>query len=196
MINLTTGRGIVLHHDIQTSRIAILDDHNGKLQAWYRKKKISPGSYICYDYKKKTTLFLQNVIYLQLPQLASFTDLVGLHHLLELCELLVLPGFPLIELVDFVRYICTENHVLFGNEYKWLLLAQLILTLDIAYEYQSVCGHCLSHMQKCSVDKLEGLKIHLACYNKLAHWVYCSLSEYISLKKMKTLTFFTMVEKK
>jgi hypothetical protein len=195
MIHLTTGRGIVLHHDLAKSYITILDDHDGKLQAWYRKKKISPGSYISYEYKKKATIFLQNIMYLYLPQMTNFTDLVGLHHLLELCRHLLLPGFPLMELVRFIRYLCMTNHKLFTDAYKWLLLAQLILILDISYEHDSVCNECLLHLQKCSVDKLEALKIHLKCYNKLAHWVYCSLSEYVSLKKMKTLTFFTMVEK-
>ena len=118
MINVTTGRGIVLHHDIQTSRIAILDDHAGKLQAWYRKKKISPGSYVRYEYEKKRTIFLQNVVYVQLPTLTNFTDLVGLHHLLELCTHLVMPGFPLVELVRFMRYVCTVDHALFCDKYN------------------------------------------------------------------------------
>lgn len=173
----------------QKRKIAILDCKLGKIEAVPADIRLGVGSLIEYYARPQGKIyFLESVQVLDVPLRLGKTDILFLHHVLEICYFGVPFGSCVSEIFDMVDFLYALSEPI-EYHYKIAFIFKLLTTIGI-YPYESRFQQPLFYNLAIeSIDSIAVKSLDLKVQQELHSWIYAGISEHPLVKNFKTINF-------
>lgn len=180
--------GIVLHRFFPKKyTIALLDSQLGRIDAVVRYDTAMLGALISYEIEyKRTTYFIQAVRIEDAPLALAQSDILFLHHVLELCYHFMPVGSCVADMFELVQFIYKPvQHNMF---IKKIFLFKLLYTLGMSAPEEHEHGF-FEYLATVSIDTLDAEQLDLTYEKKLDRWLLYCVAEYTDIQALKTIHF-------
>lgn len=176
--------GIVLQSHAFGAIISLLDSNCGRIEAVFsQRKKISPGVMISYRLQKKgERFFVDSHQLIHSPLLLAQSDILFLHHILELVIVLVPQGIYEPELFLLLKNLYVD-HIL-NSVQKKIMISNLLAIVGILVE--PIPESCKTFW-KIPIDMINLGSLHLLYEQHLDGWLKRCFSQHPLLYDLKTV---------
>lgn len=187
----TRGSGIFLKRYIpKKNKVSVLDYNLGRIDCFVFSDAISVGSLASYTLQPSGNGYFLNAINVQyMPFSLAYSDLLFLHHILEVCHYSLPIGACVEGIFDLFVFLYT-NHMSLNTAFKkQLFLFKLLSILGLAVEDGALCSVCFHVLHAMPIDRLNEEFIQLDCEKKLARWLRNCIGHHPLIAQFKTVHF-------
>ncbi len=124
-----------------------------------------------------------------MPLLLAREDILFLHHVLELCYVLIPIGSCVKGIFDLLYQLYTSKKNIHTKQYKKIFLFKLLTTLGIYASDDLVRASCFTSLHTMSIDTLDNYSLDLASEKALDNWLCHCIVEYAGVNSLKTIHF-------
>ena len=184
-------RGIVLKKDQTKATVSLLDQHLGKIAATTRASYLCTGALITYSVVPlRRSYNLESVELIYAPFSLAREDILFLHHVLELCALVVQEGQEGESVITLISFLYQSDHKL-SSFSKKLFVGKLCMTLGLYPEGRQVNTPLFESLSVESLDTMLHRSINLEFEKELDTWLFYCIGAYPDARHLKTLHFLT-----
>jgi len=188
---MTRHYGIVLHRFFpQKNKIALLDNVLGRIDGIIRYDTTMLGALISYEVEhKNTAYFVQRICTEDAPLALARTDILFVHHVLELCYHFIPIGSCVDGIFELLQVLYMPYASDFSTQSKKIFLFKLLATLGIHASVQVYAVDLFDRLILMSIDTIGYEQLDLESEKKLDTWLLYCMSEYANIDALKTMQF-------
>lgn len=173
------------------TKVALLDQHWGKIEAVPPTTEIGIGFLLEYRPRSKGRIFiLEQMEVHDVPLQLAKADILFLHHVLEICYFGVPFGSCVPEVFVMVNWLYSLDEPL-EYPFKIAFVFKLLTTLGM-YPYEARFQESYFYNLAIeSIDSIATKSIDLKVQQGLHNWIYASISQHPLIQHFKTIDFLT-----
>lgn len=186
-----TSSGIIIQF-IQASKhkIALLDYHRGHINGITALSNLSIGALISYTIRTtQSTYFIENIQLLYLPLPLAQTDILFLHHILELIYYFSPVESCNTDIFTLIQSLYTTYNCTMQRNTKKLFVLKLFTTLNIIPELSEIRTTEINRLSLAHIDQLYTENIDTPTEKKLDRWLWYCIYQHPYANKFKTTHF-------
>lgn len=183
--------GIVLKKCMPKNNTAFLLDYKiGKIKCITNADCIITGSVINYFVKNnKNPYIIESIELLYVPFEIASTDLLFLHHVLEICDQFLPIQSQTIEIFELIKYLYTFEKEIKCKTKKKLFIFKLFTLLGIYPEDRKFQTPYFNNLATESIDKIISKNLDLECEQELNNWLHFCVARQSEFSSLKTINF-------
>ena len=184
--------GIVLRTYTNKHTIALLDAKLGRIDGVVYKLGIAHGSLLTYQATCRGRHYLlQDIALLDMPLFVARTDILFLHHVLELCFASIPVGSFEPDIFTLLCQLYDGNTPVTDRIYKKLFLFKILTVLSIHPTHNSMPHRDFQYLMQTPIDRIGKEHIELECEKRLDEWLCMCVAEHPAATSFKTMHFLT-----
>ncbi|MCK5632730.1 hypothetical protein KAH94_03210 [bacterium] len=187
--------GIVLRKKYKGQhKYVVFDRDEGKIICSSYDCDLILGSLICYHLEKKRVMFvLQDIQLIDVLFDIARTDILFLHHILELCYYFLPHQALCIQTFDFLLQLFTVTDCVTTGARKKIFLFKLLVSFGFYCEYAPLSNFVFNYLSSESIDRLADSYLHLELERDLDTWLYSCVGAHPYFKDFKTVHFLKTI---
>jgi len=182
---------IVLRRIPQSSyKISILDKKKGKTESIVNSFNFAAGSLIRYVVRnEKQQFFLSNMQVIHIPLSLASTDLLFLHHTLEIIYYFASIANYFCNAFNLLGFLYTIEHTKMSLKFKKFFLLKLLTSLEICPELKIIHTFCINQLILIKINQFNDDLISNDIEKKLDKWLWCCIWQHPYVNEFKTVHF-------
>ena len=190
------SRAIVLKTYIPfKKKIAVLDDTFGRIDCVPAALHCSVGALIEYNITPRDQIsFIQKIEYISLPFDLISSDILFLHHVLEICFFYIPVGSPEPHIFSMIMSLHTKKNAEFSSLHKKVFIAQLFFHLGMYDQNTALQKVFFSSLGIFPIDTLVQRVIELDIEKEIDIWLFKSIKMHPYFEQFKTINFLSESE--
>lgn len=176
-------------------RVVLLDKTLGKVVCFIPDKRLSVGTLIEYQLVQKRrycTAHMINII--RMPFALAQTDILFLHHVLELCNHFLQEGMPAQNVFELVLFLYEKSDFLIGSFSKKLYISKLFVLFGIYPEKPYIETVYWQQVLACSIQDLLERCLKMPIEQELTIWIRSCVHMHPLSHTFKTLSYIEQKE--
>src|SRR5882724_2260088 len=173
-IIMVNSVGIVLRRMVGSRhKISLLDRQYGRIECIIGSPDVCVGSLISYTvHDQRGIFFLRDMQGVYTPLSLGSSDLLFLHHILELLYYFAPIGSCVSGIFDLLAFLYTVEHMLISKVFKKFFLLKLLSLLGVVPELDSMRSSTISQLVMVDMDSFSDDLVDEACEKKLDRWLW------------------------
>lgn len=183
--------GIVLRKSMGSKyKISLLDKNYGRIECIVNSSTFCIGSLVAYTFsEKKGTFFLSDTQAIYTPLSLGSSDLLFLHHILELLYYFAPVGSCVNGIFDLLAFLYTIEHMLMSKIFKKFFLLKLLTFLGVSPELDSMYYTSIDVLSRLPIDQFSDDLIGCEDEKKLDKWLWLCIWQHPYVSEFKTVHF-------
>lgn len=175
----------------KTMKVSLLDSEDGKKVAVPHRYDLAPGTVISYNaHTKQRTLFARGIELVDVPQTATFEELVFMHHVLELTHYFAPLEQPITGLYELLGLVYRKPYLFSAKAYKKVFLAHLFIVLGMWPRDKKLQLFFSQNFVLKPLDTAESEPVHLMQEEALDAWLRDCVAQHPVCGQFKTPDFW------
>lgn len=171
-------------------KFAFLDSQKGRINGITAVSTLSIGSLLSYTIRAhRSSYFIENIQLLYLPLSLARTDLLFLHHVLELLYYFAPIESCVTGVFGLLRHLYTADHETMTLHHKKLLLLKLFTLLGIVPDNAQIRAPKISQLSMMHLDQINSENIDQDTEKKLDKWLWYCIYQHPYVNEFKTVHF-------
>ena len=183
--------GIILKkNELHQNKIMILDKIQGKIECISSMHFFSAGSLITYSAKKQGSSYLlnqSNLVYI--PLSLAQTDILFLHHVLELIYHFTTIGNDYQEVFDLLAFLYSTEDSSMTCQSKKFFLLKLLTCMGSVPEISQARTNFITKLTILDLPQLYEMTISVSQEKELDRWLWCCVWQHPYVNEFKTVHF-------
>ena len=171
-------------------KVALLDSQYGKIMCYIPERSLSIGAHIEYQLIKKrrhSTAYMIEVI--RMPFAVARSDILFLHHVLEVCYHFIPEGVVASDVFTLVEYMYRQNDTLIRSVSKKLYMSKLFILFGIYPEESYIRFNYWQMLLVESIESILEKSMDSAIEHELNVWLRSCIQVHPLVHTFKTLEF-------
>lgn len=188
---ISNSVGIILRN-VGNSRykIALLDKQYGRIESIVSTCTLSVGSLIEYVVRQERGIFfLTDIKPLYVPLSLARSDLLFLHHVLELVYYFAPVYSCVVGLFDLIAFLYISEHMLVSMRFKKFFLLKLLILVGSAPDVETISLVCVDELSEVGVDQFSDALLDAEKEKKLDRWLWYCIWQHPYVNEFKTVNF-------
>jgi hypothetical protein len=171
-------------------KISLLDKNHGRMECVVDSSALCLGSLVSYTfYEQRGGVFLRDVHVIYTPLSLGSSDLLFLHHILELLYYFAPVGSCVNGIFDLLAFLYTIEHMLISKIFKKFFLLKLLTFLGVSPELDSMRFSAIGMLSRLPIDQFSDDLVGCDDEKKLDKWLWHCIWQHPYVSEFKTVHF-------
>jgi len=171
-------------------KVALLDNQYGKIMCYVPVRRLSIGSHIEYRLIKKRQYYTAyDIEVIRMPFAVARTDILFLHHVLEVCYYFIPEGVMASDLFALIEYMYKNNDILLSSVSKKLYVSKLFILFGIYPEKPYITLDYWKMLLEEPIESILAKSIDFATKQELNVWLRSCMQIHPLVHTFKTFEF-------
>ena len=171
------------------NKVALLDKQYGRIECIVHTLDKPVGTLLSYSLLKgQGNLFVKNLQLLYIPLSLGSSDVLFLHHILEIIYYFAPIGSCVHGIFDLLAFLYTIEHMLISMKFKKFFIFKLLMCLGVTPEFEEI-PLSLNQLQNININMFVISLMTEECEKQLDKWLWCSLWQHPYINEFKTVHF-------
>ncbi len=182
--------GIVLKRlSFSGNKIALLDKKYGRIECITPGCNSAVGSLLEYTIVSKNALFLKNIQFLYAPLSLGGSDLLFLHHIIELIYYFAPEGSQVSGVFDLLAFLYTIEHMLISMKFKKFFLLKLLILLGATPDIETISSLDVPLLHAMTLYNFDESMMNTQEEKKIDVWLWSCIIQHPCIDTFKTIHF-------
>lgn len=181
--------GIVLRHQPEKGKIALIDHEGLRIEAYSNKETVIVGSLIGYTHTQHHVHYqVSNIEIIDVPMQLVRKDVLFFHHILEVCYYFIPVGSCIKDVFNFLCLLYDPTYAECSKNIKNFFIGKLLILIG---HYSELPSHqqLLAQIRKAGIDISEIEAIDLKGKEMLVRWIKRCVAEHPLIANFNTIHF-------
>ena len=184
--------GIVLRIYTGKNKIALLDAIKGRIDGGVFSSSVCVGAVLRYQIAGRHDRHLLDAIEIEdIPFALARSDLLFLHHVLEICYYFIPIGSCVAGVFELLQFLYTVDYSSCGMQCKKLFLLKLLVAIGFYPELPQWQEQGIQQLLALPIDIVAHEPIDLAIEKMIDDWLSACIAQHPRIEQFNTVHFLT-----
>lgn len=183
--------GIILRKDsLSPHKVVILDKVCGKIECITTKPALSVGALITYNIRQQqSTHLVSDTSLVYVPLSLAGSDVLFLHHVLELIYYFTYVGNCTKETFDLLAFLYSIEHIPMTVQFKKFFLLKLLTSMGSVPDFNEIHTKFITKLAMVDIKEFAIITIDQLYEKELDRWLWYCIWQHPYVNEFKTVHF-------